>query len=181
MRVQRGSDGTILNAAVLTSTEVVHERVLCPACMLTVFEKWPEGWDAHAAHRCEGVSPGAPEERKTEFRRALSRLFDGGERPGIIPIQLDQLVEFVRTLEGQVIQALAHDKAFTVSVDVKGFIYTPAATGRARLHRFSRVQLYLDEYAQSGSLDVSAYHGGGNRSYVLALLRMFTGRPVSAV
>lgn len=180
MRVQRGSDGTILNAAVLSASELAHERVLCPACMLEVFEKWPEGWDAHAAHRCEGVNIGTPEERKGEFRRVLGHLFRGGERQSITPIHLDQLVAFVRTLEGQDLQTLAQGKAFTVKVEEKGFSYTPAATGRTRLQRFPRVQLYLDEYAQSGSLDASAYHGGSNQSYILTLLRLFKGRPAGA-
>jgi hypothetical protein len=175
LRVQRGSDGTILNAAVLSAAEVAHERVLCPACMSKVFERWPEGWDAHAAHRCEGVSLGTPEERKAEFRRVLGHLFRGGERQGVEPIPLDQLVAFVRTLEGQVLRPSAQNKSFVVNVQEKGFVYTPEATGRPRLHRFPRVQLYLDEYAQSGSLDAGAYHGGSNQSYLLALLRMFKG------
>lgn len=173
MRVQRGSDGTILNAAVLSAGELALERVLCPACMLEVFEKWPLGWDAHAAHRCEGVSLGTPEERKAEFRRVLGHLFRVGEIGGVAPILLDQLTAFVRTLEGQVLQTTAQSKPFTVKVEEKGFVYTPAATGRARLQRFSRIQLYLDEYAQSGSLEASAYHGGSNQSYILTLLRMF--------
>ena len=180
MRVQRGSDGTILNAAVLSASELAHERVLCPACMLKVFEKWPEGWDAHAAHRCEGVNLGTPEERKAEFRRVLGHLFRGGERQSVTPIQLDQLVAFARTLDGQVLQTFAQSKPFTVKVEEKGFVYTPATTGRARLQRFPRIQLYLDEYAQSGSLEAGAYHGGSNQSYILTLLRMFNGLPSGA-
>lgn len=173
MRVQRGSDGTILNAAVLSATEVAHERVLCPACMYQVFERWPEGWDAHAAHRCEGVNLGTPEERKAEFRRVLGHLFRGGERQGVEPIPLEQLVAFVRTLEGQVLRTAARNKPFVVKAEAKGFVYIPEATGRPRLHRFPRVQLYLDDYARSGSLDASAYHGGSNQSYILTLLRMY--------
>jgi hypothetical protein len=180
LRVQRGSDGTILNAAVLGASEVAHERVLCPACMLKVFERWPEGWDAHAAHRCEGVNLGIPEERKAEFRRVLAHLFRGGERQGATPIQLDDLVAFVRTLEGQVLKTFAQSREFTVKVEDKGFTYTPTSTGRARLQRFPRVQLYLDEYAQSGSLDASAYHGGSNQSYILTLLRLYKSRPAGA-
>jgi hypothetical protein len=175
MRVQRGSDGTILNAAVLSAAQVAHERVLCPACMLKVFERWPEGWDAHAAHRCEGVDLAGPEARKTEFKRVLGHLFRGGERQVVTPIQLDRLVAFVRTLEGQDLQTFVQNKPFTVRVEEKGFVYTPASTGRPRLQRFPRIQLYLDEYTQSGSFDPGAYHGGSNQSYILTLLRMFAG------
>jgi hypothetical protein len=148
--------------------------------MLKVFERWPEGWDAHAAHRCEGVDLGTPEERKAEFRRVLGHLFRGGEREGAAPIGLDQLTAFVRTLESQVLQTTAQNRPFTVKVEEKGFVYTPSATGRARLQRFPRIQLYLDEYAQSGSLDAAAYHGGSNQSYILTLLRMFKKPPAGA-
>ncbi len=75
MKPERSSDGTILNAAVLVAADVAHQRVLCPACMDKVFERWPEGWDAHAAHRCKGLEEGTPQERKAEFKRALKRLF----------------------------------------------------------------------------------------------------------
>jgi hypothetical protein len=143
--------------------------------MYQVFEKWPEGWDAHAAHRCEGVNPGSSEERKIEFRRVLGHLFRGGERRGFEPIELDRLVAFVRTLEGHALQT-SEGSPFLVNVEEKGFVYTPIeATGRPRLHRFPRIRVYLDEYAQSGSLDASAYHSGRNQSYILTVLRMFKG------
>ena len=175
MIVQRGTDRTILNAAVLSAAEVAHERVLCPACMYEVFEKWPESWDTHAVHRCEGLNPGSPEERRAEFRRVLGHLFPDGERRGIEPIELDRLVAFVRTLKGHALQT-SEGKPFLVNVEEKGFVYTPIeATGRPRLHKFPRIQLYLDEYAQSGSLEATAYHRGGNQSYILTLLRLFKG------
>lgn len=75
MKPQLSSDGTILNAAVLTAADVVHKRVLCPVCMEKVFAMWPEGWDAHAAHRCGGVESGSPEDRKAAFRLAVGHLF----------------------------------------------------------------------------------------------------------
>jgi hypothetical protein len=75
MRPQHSSGGTILNAAVLVAADVVHKRVLCPACMDKEFERWPEGWDAHAAHRCKGLQEGTPQARKAEFKRVLGHLF----------------------------------------------------------------------------------------------------------
>ena len=75
MKPQLGKDGTILNAAVLTAADVAHKQVLCPACMEKVFVMWPEGWDAHAAHRCQGLDAGSPDVRKAEFRRVLGHLF----------------------------------------------------------------------------------------------------------
>lgn len=75
MKPQLGSDGTIMNAAVLDADGVAQSRVLCPACMDKVFEMWPAGWDAHAAHACKGLDDGTPEVRKAEFKRALRHLF----------------------------------------------------------------------------------------------------------
>ena len=75
MKPQRGSDGTILNAAVLAADDVAHQRVICPVCMEMVFEMWPEGWDAHAAHKCAGLDNGSPQQRKAQFKEALSHLF----------------------------------------------------------------------------------------------------------
>jgi hypothetical protein len=75
MKPQLSSTGTILNAAVLSAVDVAHKRVLCPACMEKEFEMWPEGWDAHAAHRCKGVEGATPQERKAEYKRVLNHLF----------------------------------------------------------------------------------------------------------
>lgn len=75
MKTQRSADGTILNAAVLSAADVAHERVICPICMEKVFEMWPEGWDAHAAHTCKGLEGESPETRKPEFKSALRHLF----------------------------------------------------------------------------------------------------------
>jgi hypothetical protein len=75
MKIERGSDGTILNAAVLTASDVARQRVLCPVCMTKVFVRWPEGWDAHAAHSCHALSDGSPQQRKAEFKHGLAHLF----------------------------------------------------------------------------------------------------------
>jgi hypothetical protein len=75
-------------------------------------------------------------------------------------------------VQGQVLQTSTH-KPFTVKVEEKGLVYTPESTGHPRLHRFPRIQICFDEYAQTGSLDPGAYHGGSNQSYILTLLRLF--------
>ena len=73
--VIRDSRGVITNAFALTIEQVVHERVICPACEQKVFEMWPEGWDAHAVHRCSGLRCTLPEERKAEFKSRFGHLF----------------------------------------------------------------------------------------------------------
>jgi len=75
MKPQLSTNGTILNAAVLAPADLAHKRVLCPACMEKEFAMWPEGWDAHAAHKCKGLDDGTAEARKAEFKRKLGHLF----------------------------------------------------------------------------------------------------------
>jgi len=47
---------------------VDHQRA-CPACHQHEFKRWPFGWDAHAAHKCTGLTAVEPEARKKEFKR----------------------------------------------------------------------------------------------------------------
>ena len=47
----------------------------CPGCSDKVFKRWPWGWDAHAAYRCEGLEATDPEERKREFRDRFREAF----------------------------------------------------------------------------------------------------------
>ena len=46
-----------------------EHKLSCPACHQHEFKRWPFGWDAHAAHRCTGLSEVEPEARKKEFKR----------------------------------------------------------------------------------------------------------------
>jgi hypothetical protein len=50
---------------------------LCPACGQKEFKRWPLGWDAHAAHSCQGLEADQPEARKAEFRRRFGDRFGG--------------------------------------------------------------------------------------------------------
>lgn len=67
--------GVIVNAEELSVGQVVGKRVRCPGCRMLAFRSWPEGWDAHAATRCRGLSGTDPEARKTEFKRRYGHLF----------------------------------------------------------------------------------------------------------
>jgi hypothetical protein len=73
--VERSPDGVILNALELTPDDLAHQRVLCPACTEKTFAMWPEGWDAHAAHRCAGVQGETQAARKAWFKRQYGHLF----------------------------------------------------------------------------------------------------------
>lgn len=67
--------GVLVNAAELRASLVTHRKVLCPACRVLVFRRWPEGWDAHAEHRCSGITAIEPAARKREFKRRYAHLF----------------------------------------------------------------------------------------------------------
>jgi uncharacterized protein (DUF433 family) len=69
--------GVILNAEELTAGFVTGKQVRCPACRSLIFRSWPEGWDAHAATRCRGISGKEPGARKSEFKRRFGHLFRG--------------------------------------------------------------------------------------------------------
>ncbi len=69
------SDGVIMNTAALSADAVLNRRVKCPACGLFTFQKWPEGWDAHAEFRCDGLDPGLGERRKEESKKRFAYLF----------------------------------------------------------------------------------------------------------
>ena len=75
--VRRDAHGVILNAVELSADDVAMQRVRCPACDEKVFETWPGGWDAHAAHVCPGIPRGSENKRKAEYRRQFSHLFRG--------------------------------------------------------------------------------------------------------
>lgn len=51
--------------------------LLCPACGRKEFKRWPWGWDAHAAHSCQGLTASEPEARKAEFKHRFGDRFGG--------------------------------------------------------------------------------------------------------
>ena len=67
--------GVIVNAEELSLGQVVGKRVRCPACRMLVFQSWPEGWDAHAATRCRGLTGTGAEARKANFKSRYAQLF----------------------------------------------------------------------------------------------------------
>ena len=75
MSVQRNADGVIVNTDALTVADVVGNRVLCPACGDKIFEPWPFGWDAHSAHRCDGIAGATEQARKDAFKERFGHLF----------------------------------------------------------------------------------------------------------
>ena len=73
--VRRGPDGTILNASELNAQQVAHQRVLCPGCGAITFQRWPDGWEAHARSECAVVATGSEIERCANFKRLFEHLF----------------------------------------------------------------------------------------------------------
>ena len=52
----------------LINNEEYDLSKICPACGLHNFKRWPWGWDAHAAHKCTGLTSADPESKKREFK-----------------------------------------------------------------------------------------------------------------
>ena len=77
MKPVRNRAGVILNTAALRASQVIGEQVECPACCQKTFDRWPNGWDAHAAHQCAALEAEDKQERKAEFKGAFRKLFRG--------------------------------------------------------------------------------------------------------
>lgn len=75
-QIKRNAEGYITNAVELSYTELLNQRVLCPACNHP-FERWPFGWDAHAAsvEKCPNLESVEPKERKKEFKSRFQIMF----------------------------------------------------------------------------------------------------------
>jgi len=69
------SHTVISNAMELVAKDVSLKRVLCPLCSAHIFQKWPFGWDAHAAHSCNGLLEVESQYRIQEFKNRLAFLF----------------------------------------------------------------------------------------------------------
>jgi len=69
------TNGIILNAHELTAAQVANKAVRCPACEKMNFKMWPEGWDAHAEHKCAGLAEVDGTARKAEYKRRYGHLF----------------------------------------------------------------------------------------------------------
>ena len=59
-----------------TSSATKQKRRPCPGCVSHEFQRWPWGWDAHAAHTCNALVAVEPQERKAEYRRRFAQFFD---------------------------------------------------------------------------------------------------------
>lgn len=73
--IKRNPQGAIINAVELTANLISGQKVLCPACNTKVFEHWPFGWDAHSAHRCDGIIGPDQETRKERYKNRFRHLF----------------------------------------------------------------------------------------------------------
>ena len=71
------SGGAVVNASTLRASQVVGEQVVCPACADKTFARWPDGWDAHAAHKCAALESKEPAARKVEYKATFRHLFRG--------------------------------------------------------------------------------------------------------
>ena len=66
-----------------------------PRAKRMCFRKWSAGWDAHAAHKCTGLSATTELERKDEFRTRFSHLFRKSGFAAPLPSQRDVMRQIV--------------------------------------------------------------------------------------
>jgi len=75
-RARRDKDGVIINARELQADDVIGEKVACPVCAeFPPFQTWPQGWDAHAAYKCEKLRATGLKKRKAEYKKITAHLF----------------------------------------------------------------------------------------------------------
>lgn len=85
-------------------------------------------------------------------------------------IPIGAFLEFVRSLEGEVIPTRAGGSAFTVRVLEKKLEFTPTSSGTPRGHTFRYVQKVLDQFQETGSWTTTDYRFTVNASYQLTLI-----------
>ena len=89
-------------------------------------------------------------------------------------VSLAELRSFARTIHGWTLVTRFQDRSFTLAVRVQGFEYTPDRSGESRLQRWEEVELVLDHYNKTGSLQPGDYQDlTRNAFYLLTLIGMF--------
>jgi hypothetical protein len=89
-------------------------------------------------------------------------------------ISLENLAEFVHTLEGKTLFTSARKKPFTVAVTPTGFEYTPVSSGTPRTNGYKYIQGVLDHFHGVQSFQPGQYVDiTRNASYLMTILEMY--------
>jgi hypothetical protein len=89
-------------------------------------------------------------------------------------IDKQDFIEFVKTLEGQVLQTLKQKKNFTVCVTDVALEYTPQSTMKVRRHRAKPMERIFCKFNETGSYKTADYKGLTTcASYTLKLIAVY--------
>ena len=93
----------------------------------------------------------------------------------ISPLQSEDFITFVKTLEGQEITSRAGKSQFTVSVTHQDFTFIPLSSGKSRMHQKRFVEKVLDQFNRTHSYVLHDYAKNGivNATYMLALIGLY--------
>jgi hypothetical protein len=92
-------------------------------------------------------------------------------------VNVDDLIRFSRTLDGEELQTLKRGSKFMVKVTNGGLVYIPTSTNIPRLHPRKWLARVCNEFSRTNSFRPGDYQKiTANASYVLALIRIYLDR-----
>lgn len=88
-------------------------------------------------------------------------------------VDADKLIEFAKTLEGQILETRKRKCQFTVRVTPKGMEYTPLSTDKARPQSYKWIKRVCEQFSLTNSFQRQEYSFTVHGSYVLALIEKY--------
>ena len=89
-------------------------------------------------------------------------------------VDVDELLAFAQTLDGQTLRTSARNKPFTLQASLDGLEYTPHSTNSARSHKRKWLERVCHYFSQTNSFKPGNYlHLSVNASYALAVISLY--------
>jgi len=92
--------------------------------------------------------------------------------------------EFLKTADandGEVLATAGGNATFKLERTQKGVCFTPLSTGIPRKLKREQIEPYIDRFNEDGSTTISDYSEHRNKSYVLAVIKLFIGQQPNAL
>jgi hypothetical protein len=92
----------------------------------------------------------------------------------MLAVNVDELIQFAKTLEGQELETASQKKKFIVNVVEDGLFYTPSSTGKSRKHGRRWLERVCQKFSITHSFRPGDYHDlSANASYALVLISRY--------
>lgn len=89
-------------------------------------------------------------------------------------VSANDIINFVRSIEGEELKTAAQNKTFTVRAVGDGIEYTPSSTGTPRAHPHRWLSRICDEFSRTNSFKPVDYQRiTVNASYALAVIAKY--------